>query len=49
MLLALVVSVVAEAAKPLTSPDAIAILVLLAAVIRPSASTVIVATLSAAP
>ena len=49
MLLAEVVSVVADAAKPLTAPLAIAISTLLAAVRRPSASTVNVATESASP
>jgi hypothetical protein len=49
MLLASVVSVVAELAKPLTAELAIAISTLLAAVKRPSASTVNVATLSASP
>ena len=49
ILLALVVSVVAEAAKPLTAPLAIAMSTLAAFVIRPSASTVICATESASP
>ena len=49
MLLALVVSVVAEAAKPLTAELAIAISTLLAAVICPCALTVNEATLSASP
>jgi len=49
MLLAFVVSVVAELAKPLTCPDVIAISMFAAFVIRPSASTVICETLSASP
>ena len=49
MFVALVVSVVAEAASPLTAPLAIAMLVLLAEVTRPVASTLMTGTAEAEP